>query len=105
MVGFRNQVGIGEAGELMKWFSPSSQQIAFERGTYPTIHTSPITHAGSGADGFVVINNADTEWSTTFTTSLPGGSYCNAIDSWTSFNGTCTGTAYISFWLLLPPTF
>jgi hypothetical protein len=55
-------------------------------------------------DGFVAINNADSEWSTTFMTGLPAGSYCNVIDG-SSQKGTCTGTAYVSFLLLLSPTF
>ncbi|KAI9456012.1 glycoside hydrolase [Lactarius psammicola] len=75
MVGFRNQVG---RAPLTGWVSPSSQQIAFARGS----------------DGFVAINNADSEWSTTFMTGLPGGSYCNVIDGSSFHEGTCTGTAF-----------
>jgi hypothetical protein len=79
MVGFRNQVG---AAPLTDWFFPSSQQISFGRG-----------HDSATWDGFVAINNADSEWSTTFMTGLPAGSYCNVIDG-SSQKGTCTGTAY-----------
>ncbi|PPQ83160.1 hypothetical protein CVT25_005407 [Psilocybe cyanescens] len=72
MVGFRNNVG---TSALTNWVSPQSQQIAF----------------GRGALGFVAINNADSAWSTTFTTSLPAGSYCDVI-SGISSSGACTGT-------------
>ncbi|KAF5378001.1 hypothetical protein D9757_009843 [Collybiopsis confluens] len=72
MVGFRNHVGPTAA--LTNWVSPQSQQIAFGRGSL----------------GFVAINNADSAWSTTFTTSLPAGSYCDVV-SGTSTSGKCTG--------------
>ncbi|KAH8996004.1 glycoside hydrolase [Lactarius akahatsu] len=75
MVRFRNQVG---RAPVTGWVSPSSQQIAFSRGS----------------DGFVAINNADSAWNTTFMTGLPGGSYCNVIDGSSSPEGTCTGTAF-----------
>ncbi|KAH9483088.1 Alpha-amylase [Psilocybe cubensis] len=71
MVGFRNNVG--SAG-LTNWVSPQSNRIAF----------------GRGALGFVAINNADSAWSTTFSTSLPSGSYCDVI-SGKSSSGSCTG--------------
>ncbi|KAH9169805.1 glycoside hydrolase [Lactarius sanguifluus] len=74
MVGFRNQVG---SAPLTGWVSPSSQRIAFSRGSL----------------GFVVINNADSEWSTTFVTGLPAGSYCNVVDG-TSGAVMCTGSAF-----------
>ncbi|KAI0330674.1 glycoside hydrolase [Cubamyces sp. BRFM 1775] len=74
MVGFRNNVG---SAALTNWVSPQSQQIAF----------------GRGALGFVAINNADSEWSTTFTTSLPDGSYCDVI-SGASSDGKCTGSSF-----------
>ncbi|KAI0366013.1 glycoside hydrolase [Pilatotrama ljubarskyi] len=74
MVGFRNNVG---SAALTNWQSPQSQQIAF----------------GRGALGFVAINNADSAWSTTFTTSLPDGSYCDVV-SGTSSNGGCTGSSF-----------
>ncbi|KAJ3714432.1 glycoside hydrolase [Lentinula raphanica] len=72
MVGFKNNVG---SAELTDWVSPQSEQIAF----------------GRGALGFVAINNADSDWSTTFSTSLPDDSYCDVI-SGTSSSGNCTGT-------------
>ncbi|PPQ73977.1 hypothetical protein CVT25_006079 [Psilocybe cyanescens] len=75
MVGFRNNVG---SAALTNWVSPQSQQIAF----------------GRGALGFVAINNADSAWSTTFTTSLPAGSYCDVISGkWSS--GACTGSTQV----------
>ncbi|QRV93133.1 alpha-amylase [Ceratobasidium sp. AG-Ba] len=48
---------------LTDWQTGSNQQIAFGRGSV----------------GFVAINNADSAWSTTFSTSLPDGIYCNVI--------------------------
>ncbi|KAJ7175109.1 glycoside hydrolase family 13 protein [Mycena crocata] len=72
MVGFRNQVG---SAALTNWVSPQSQQIAF----------------GRGSAGFVAINNADSAWSATFTTSLANGAYCDVI-SGKSSAGACTGT-------------
>ncbi|KAG6855228.1 Alpha-amylase 1 [Tephrocybe sp. NHM501043] len=72
MVGFRNNVG---SAAITNWVSPQSQQIAF----------------GRGALGFVAINNADSAWTATFTTSLPAGSYCDVI-SGKSSSGSCTGT-------------
>ena len=75
MVGFRNNVG--NAG-LNNCFAPQSQQIAF----------------GRGALGFVAINNADSAWTTTFTTTLPDGSYCDVI-SGTVSSSSCTGTSSV----------
>ncbi|THV01328.1 glycoside hydrolase [Dendrothele bispora CBS 962.96] len=74
MVGWRNTVG---SAAMNNWVSPQSQQIAFGRGTA----------------GFVAINNADSAWSTTFTTSLADGSYCDVI-SGTSSSGSCTGSSF-----------
>ncbi|KAF8153815.1 glycoside hydrolase [Crassisporium funariophilum] len=74
MVGFRNRVGT--AG-MTNWVSPQSQQIAF----------------GRGSAGFVAINNADSQWSATFSTSLPSGTYCDVI-SGKSSSGSCTGTSF-----------
>ncbi|KAK6980929.1 alpha-amylase [Favolaschia claudopus] len=71
MVGFRNQVG--SAG-ITNWVAPQNQQIAF----------------GRGSAGFVAINNADSAWSTTFTTALPNNNYCDVI-SGKSSGGACTG--------------
>ncbi|PIL31197.1 hypothetical protein GSI_05895 [Ganoderma sinense ZZ0214-1] len=74
MVGFRNNVG---DAALTNWVSPQSQQIAF----------------GRGALGFVAINNADSAWSTTFSTSLPDGSYCDVVHGSAS-GGNCTGGSF-----------
>ncbi|TDL22528.1 glycoside hydrolase [Rickenella mellea] len=74
MVSFRNQVG---STALVNWVSQSSQQIAFGRGTA----------------GFVVINNADSTWTSTFTTSLPAGIYCDVIAGQQTSN-TCTGSSF-----------
>ncbi|KZT20455.1 carbohydrate-binding module family 20 protein [Neolentinus lepideus HHB14362 ss-1] len=74
MVGFRNNAG---SAALTDWVAPSSQQIAF----------------GRESAGFVAINNEDTSWTTTFSTSLPAGAYCDVINGAAS-NGTCSGTVY-----------
>ncbi|KAJ6502915.1 glycoside hydrolase [Mycena vitilis] len=74
MVGFRNKVG---SAAITNWVSPQSQQIAF----------------GRGSAGFVAINNADSVWSATFTTSLPNGGYCDVI-SGKSSGGACTGSGF-----------
>ncbi|KAI0765066.1 glycoside hydrolase [Fomes fomentarius] len=73
MVGFRNNVG---NAALTNWQSPQGRQIAF----------------GRGALGFVAINNDDSAWSTTFTTQLPDGSYCDVV-SGASSGGNCSGTS------------
>ncbi|KAG5651660.1 hypothetical protein H0H81_007882 [Sphagnurus paluster] len=74
MVGFRNNVG---SAAITNWISPQSQQIAF----------------GRGSAGYVAINNADSAWTATFSTSLAAGSYCDVI-SGTSSSGSCTGSAF-----------
>ncbi|EPQ53124.1 secreted alpha-amylase [Gloeophyllum trabeum ATCC 11539] len=73
MVGFRNTVG---SAEITNWVSPGNQQIAFGRGT----------------NGFVIINNQNSEWSGTFTTSLAAGTYCDVISGGVS-SGACSGTS------------
>ncbi|VDB96840.1 unnamed protein product [Peniophora sp. CBMAI 1063] len=75
MVGFRNNVG---SAALTNWVSPQSSQIAF----------------GRGALGFVAINNADSAWTATFTTSLPAGSYCDVIHGSQSAANVCSGPSY-----------
>ena len=72
MVGFRNTV---QTADITNWVSPSSQRVAF----------------GRGKAGFVVINNTDQGWSSTFQTGLPAGTYCNVIDG-TAKGGSCTGS-------------
>ncbi|RDB27268.1 Alpha-amylase [Hypsizygus marmoreus] len=73
MVGFRNNVG--SAG-ITNWMSAQSQRIAF----------------GRGSAGYVAINNVDSAWTTTFSTSLPAGTYCDVISGKAS-SGSCTGAA------------
>jgi len=72
MVGFRNTV---QTAGITNWASPSSQRVAFGRGNA----------------GFVVINNTDQGWSSTFQTSLPAGTYCNVVDG-VKNGGSCTGS-------------
>ncbi|ELU36797.1 glycoside hydrolase family 13 protein [Rhizoctonia solani AG-1 IA] len=71
MIGFYNQVG--NAG-LTNWAQGSNQQIAFGRGSV----------------GFVAINNENWEWTSTFQTSLPSGTYCDVASGKKEGNG-CTG--------------
>jgi len=75
MVSFRNNVG---SAALTGWVSPSSQRIAFARSSL----------------GFVAINNQDSPWSATFSTGLPGGSYCNVIEGLPK-SGICSGTSFL----------
>ncbi|KIK51385.1 glycoside hydrolase family 13 protein [Collybiopsis luxurians FD-317 M1] len=62
MVPWRNSAG-SEA--VSNWVSPQGNRIAF----------------GRGAKAYVAINNADDDWSSTFSTGLPDGVYCNVISS------------------------
>ncbi|KAK0197757.1 glycoside hydrolase family 13 protein, partial [Armillaria mellea] len=62
---------------LTNWMSPQSSQIAF----------------GRRSAGFVAINDAASNWTTSFTTSLADGSYCDVI-SGKSFSSTCTGSGF-----------
>ncbi|KIY48486.1 glycoside hydrolase family 13 protein [Fistulina hepatica ATCC 64428] len=73
MVPWRAAVG---SESMVNWQMGTSGQIAF----------------GRGSTGFVAINNASSDWSSTFTTSLAEGTYCDVI-SGASTNGTCTGTS------------
>ncbi|KAK0232549.1 glycoside hydrolase superfamily [Armillaria fumosa] len=90
MVRFQNNVG---PAALTNWMSPQSSQIAFGRGhVYPQSVTALIIcHLGSS--GFVAINNAASNRTTSFTTSLADGSYCDVIGGKSS-SGTCTGSGY-----------
>lgn len=58
MVGFHNRVA---GTNVNSWVSPQSNRIAFGRGNA----------------GFVAFNRSGSAWSTTFSTQLPNGSYCN----------------------------
>ncbi|KAF9524368.1 glycoside hydrolase superfamily [Crepidotus variabilis] len=75
MVGFRNSVG---NTALTDWVAPSSQQIAF----------------GRGSRGFIAINNGDSDWTTMFKTSMRDGVYCNVIDGAKRSDNTCTGSSF-----------
>ncbi|TEB26677.1 glycoside hydrolase [Coprinellus micaceus] len=71
MVRFRNAAG---SNSLSNWYSPARERIAFGRGNA----------------AYVAINNRDDAWSDTFQTSLPAGSYCDAVSGKPSGSG-CTG--------------
>ncbi|KAG8709015.1 hypothetical protein FRC11_005970 [Ceratobasidium sp. 423] len=71
MVKWRN----GVTGSVNNWVSGTNEQIAF----------------GRGSSGFVAINNADSEWTGTFTTPLAAGKYCDMISGVAGSDGTCTG--------------
>ncbi|WP_327298043.1 MULTISPECIES: alpha-amylase family protein [unclassified Streptomyces] len=68
MVGFHNAVG---DAAVTDWWSQGSA-IAF----------------GRGAKGYVALNNGGGDLQQTFTTSLPGGTYCNVAKA---SPGNCTG--------------
>lgn len=74
LVGFRNAVGSDPLGY---WQNGTYQQIAF----------------GRGSSGFVVINNEDGDWSTTFSTGLPDDTYCDVYAGPMGATG-CVGNAY-----------
>lgn len=74
LVGFRNAVGDAPLGN---WQTGTHQQIAF----------------GRGSSGFVAINNEDGEWSPTFSTGLPDGTYCDVYAGPKGNNG-CAGATY-----------
>ncbi|PVG03693.1 glycoside hydrolase [Serendipita vermifera] len=74
LVGFHNTVG---SSAITNWYSTGSQQIAF----------------GRGSSGFVVINNSDGSWSSSFTTSLPDGTYCDVYTGPKS-GTSCSGASY-----------
>jgi hypothetical protein len=52
---------------------------------------TPSPHSGSS--GFVVINNSDGSWSSSFTTSLPDGTYCDVYTGPKS-GSSCSGASY-----------
>ncbi|CEL52831.1 alpha-amylase [Rhizoctonia solani AG-1 IB] len=67
----------GVTGSINNWVSGTNQQIAF----------------GRGSSGFVVINNADSAWTRSFTTPLIANTYCDIISGKAS-SGKCTGLSY-----------
>lgn len=71
LTGFRNNV-YGSA--VVNYITGTNQQMAF----------------GRGALGYVAINNADSTWSKTFTTSLPNGVYCD-VAAGRPTGTTCAG--------------
>ena len=74
MVGFRNAVG---NEPLSNWQTGDYEQIAF----------------GRGSSGFLVINNEDGNWSTTFSTGLPDGTYCD-VCAGPKNGANCAGNTY-----------
>ncbi|KAF7322481.1 CBM20 domain-containing protein [Mycena chlorophos] len=75
MVGFHNAVGSSALTNIQEG---TNQQIAFGRGSI----------------GFVAINNEPSPWTNTFTTSLPAGTYCDAIHDTNTSPSVCAGTTY-----------
>jgi hypothetical protein len=53
----------------------------------------------TGPLGFIAINNADTAWTASFSTSLPDGKYCDVISGAPS-GGSCSGKTFV---LLVTP--
>ncbi|KAJ7891234.1 alpha-amylase, partial [Mycena olivaceomarginata] len=76
MVAFHNAVG---GAALTNIVAGTSQQVAF----------------GRGAAGFLIINNAASTWTKTWTTSLPAGTYCDIIHSNNTNPATCNGPLYV----------
>ncbi|KAJ7074222.1 alpha-amylase, partial [Mycena amicta] len=77
MVAFHNTVGSVNA-PLTNIAKGTSNQIAFGRGNL----------------GFVVINNDNTVWSKVWSTSLPGGVYCDIIHDTNAAPDICNGPSY-----------
>jgi hypothetical protein len=75
MTGFRNNV----TGAITNWVSPASNRIAF----------------GRGSTGFVAINNADSSWTATFTTSLAAGTYCDVVSGPVKSSSACSAGSYV----------
>ncbi|KAJ6497132.1 alpha-amylase [Mycena vitilis] len=75
MNAFRNAVG---GAAVTNIFKGTTQQIAF----------------GRGAIGFLILNNDASAWSTTWTTFLPAGTYCDIIHDTTQDPTTCNGPSY-----------
>ncbi|MDI5965485.1 carbohydrate-binding module family 20 domain-containing protein [Streptantibioticus silvisoli] len=71
MVGWHNAVGSAAVGN---WWSDGSNRIAFSRGSA----------------GFVAINKESGDFSRTFATGLPAGTYCDVVHG-TVTGGTCDG--------------
>ncbi|KAF7297683.1 Alpha-amylase [Mycena kentingensis (nom. inval.)] len=59
-----------------------------------TVGTEQQVGFGRGAKGYLVINNDSSDWSQTFTTSLPAGDYCDIIHDTDTDPTTCAGTTY-----------
>jgi hypothetical protein len=100
MVKWRN----GVSGTVNNWVTGTNQQIAFGRGKQILLFIKGINLTCCpcclGTSGFVVINNADSAWTKTFTTPLAAGSYCDMISGAASGTGTCTGASYVFNWTL-----
>jgi alpha-amylase len=71
MVGWHNAVGSAAVGN---WWSDGSNRISFSRGSA----------------GFLAINKESGDFSRTFATGLPAGTYCDVIHG-TVTGGTCSG--------------
>ncbi|KAJ7273247.1 alpha-amylase [Mycena rebaudengoi] len=76
MNAFHNAVGSAELTNIQQG---TSQQIAF----------------GRGAIGFLIINNDGAVWSSTWTTTLPAGTYCDIIHATTIDPTVCDGQSYV----------
>jgi len=97
MVAFFNAVG---ASGLNNIKTSGNNQLSYGRGTLPyhvpenagSINNSHLAlHCNcKGSIGHVALNNAGSAWKTTFTTSLPSGTYCDIVNGKKS-NGKCTG--------------
>ena len=92
MVAFFNAVG---ASGLNNIKTSGNNQLSYGRGMFPyRVSYNAGTHTWrcncEGSIGHVALNNAGSAWKTTFTTSLPSGTYCDIVNGKKS-NGKCTG--------------
>lgn len=111
MVGFRKNAGDTDATNW-QGSTTSTGKVAFGRGSLSAFLALRVCELNStyvvGSNGFVVINHAADAWSTTFTTSLTDGTYCDVINGSLNAEGRCTGTSsvtcfLVSQWLVCSP--
>ncbi|CAK5279472.1 unnamed protein product [Mycena citricolor] len=76
MVGFHNAVSDKAVTNVQ---FGNTQQLAFERN----------------GTGFLIINNAGSTWSNTWSTTLPAGTYCDILHSDSIVSGPCSGPSYV----------
>ena len=63
------------------------------------------TSGYEGTLGYVIINNEWQQWTSTFTTGMKDGRYCDVVQGGKNTDGTsCRGPTYVFLTLILPPS-